>query len=113
MGTILDNREKAMEDKYTHDLSADFKLVSRRNRLFGLWIAGQMGLVDHEAEAYARNLVNFTLKSPGDEALIEKSRYDLEKKGAKVFTAHQLQKKLVHCFEDAKEQVRSGHIESI
>ena len=105
MPTIMDTRERAMEDKYTHDLSADFKLISKRNRLYGLWIAQNLNLVEHEAESYARALVNFNLKCPGDEAMIEKTRQDLEKKGAKTYSLHQLQKKLSHCMEDAREQM--------
>lgn len=106
MGSMLDNRERAMEDKFSHDLSADFKVLSKRNHLFGLWVASQTGLVDHEAETYARSLVNFMLKTPGDPALIEKVRQDLEKKSVKTFSLHQLQKKLSHCLEDAQEFMR-------
>ena len=41
--------EQGYEAKFKLDEELRFKVRSRRNKLFGLWAAGQLGLVDGEA----------------------------------------------------------------
>jgi hypothetical protein len=105
MGSAFDNRERALEDKFHHDQSIEFKIQARRNRLFGLWVAEQLGLKDHDAESYARALIAHTLKIPGDEALLALVLDDITKKKVKLYSLHQLQKKLGHFQEDARDQL--------
>ena len=49
MATFND-REKAAEAKFSHDQETDFKVMARRNKLLGLWVAEYLDIVGDEAE---------------------------------------------------------------
>ncbi len=49
--TTFDEREKDFEARFKHDQELQFKVTARRNRLLGLWAAGQMGLGGETAQA--------------------------------------------------------------
>lgn len=104
MSTSFQDRERALEEKFYHDKDFEFKVKSRRNRLFGLWIAQQIHLDPDETEAYTRELVSMIFQNRQDEALLEKALEDLKAK-EKVFTALQLKKQLQYCYEDARDQL--------
>lgn len=104
MSNSIQDRERGLEQKFYHDKDFEFKVKSRRNRLFGLWIAQQMNLSKDEPETYARGLVSMIFQNPKDEALISKALEDLKTK-EKVFTALQLKKQLQYCYEDARDQL--------
>ena len=38
--TTFDERKDAFEKKFAHDEELRFKAMARRNKLFGLWLAG-------------------------------------------------------------------------
>ena len=42
--TAFDDRKTAAEAKFTHDQEFQFKTITRRNKLLGLWAAEQMGI---------------------------------------------------------------------
>ncbi|MCU0839776.1 MAG: DUF1476 domain-containing protein [Rhodospirillales bacterium] len=85
----------------------DFKIMARRNRLFGLWIADKIGLQGDAAEAYAREVVIADLEEVGEEDLFRKVRADLDNHKTVVADA-ELRKKLSECFEDAKKQLQES-----
>ena len=39
----FEKREKSFESKWAHDEELRFKVMARRNKLLGLWAAGEMG----------------------------------------------------------------------
>ncbi|HEY7846491.1 MAG TPA: ATPase inhibitor subunit zeta, partial [Bradyrhizobium sp.] len=41
--TTFDKREEAFEKRFALDEEQKFKAVARRNKLFGLWVAEQLG----------------------------------------------------------------------
>jgi hypothetical protein len=104
MLSSIQDRERAFEEKFSHDKDLEFKIKSRRNQLFGLWIAQQIKLKQGDAEVYARDLVSMVFKNPKDEALLAKVSEDLKAKD-KVFTSIQLKKQLQYCYEDARDQL--------
>ena len=104
MSSFLQDNERALEEKFHHHKDFEFKIKSRRNRLFGLWIAQQIQLDQVEAEAYAKDLVALIFQNPSDEVLLEKALHDLKSK-EKLFTAIQVQKQLKYCYEDARNQL--------
>lgn len=55
--TTFDNREKAAENKFTHDAELQFKISTYRNRMAGLWAAEKMGMDPQAAKDYATKLV--------------------------------------------------------
>ncbi len=80
----LANREKAFEKKFELDEEQKFKTSSRAARLFGLWVAEQMGLKGSEAEAYARNVVVPITVQSGHEHMVTKVEQDLRDKGVSL-----------------------------
>ena len=54
---IFSEREQGFEAKYAQDQEAMFRLHARRDHLFGLWVAAQLGYTPGAAEDYAAALV--------------------------------------------------------
>ncbi len=84
--TTFDEREKGFEAKYKLDQDTRFKVNSRRNKLLGLWAAGELGLSGAEAETYAREVVVADFDLPGDDDVIGKVVKDLIAKGKPIDT---------------------------
>jgi hypothetical protein len=80
-----------------------FKIMARRNKLLGLWAAGEMGLSGDKADAYAKAVVAADFEEPGDEDVFRKVRADLDK--AK-FSDHAIRHKMADLLEVASEQVQ-------
>jgi hypothetical protein len=55
-----------------------FKATARRNKLFGLWAARQLGKTDLDAETYAKAVVAADFEEAGDGDVIRKVREDFE-----------------------------------
>lgn len=102
--TTFDNREKAFENKYAHDAEMMFKARARRNRLFGEWLAGEMGLTGDDVSAYAKEVVKADLEEDGDQDVIRKVVADVEAKGLDL-SAHRLEKHLHEFMDEAKRQI--------
>lgn len=74
--------EQSYEAKFKLDEELRFKVRSRRNKLFGLWAAERLGLVDGEALAYARGLVRLDLEVSGHPDVADKVMQDMAAMGA-------------------------------
>ncbi|HEY6981771.1 DUF1476 domain-containing protein [Reyranella sp.] len=79
--TTFDEREKAFEHKFEHDLELQFKARARKNKLLGLWAAEQMGKTGAAAEDYARDLVMADFEKPGDHDVVHTLMHDLAAAG--------------------------------
>jgi hypothetical protein len=77
----FDDRKKAFENKWAHDEELRFKVTARRNKLLGLWAAGEMGLSGEAAASYAKEVVVADLAETGDEDVIRKILADFGAKG--------------------------------
>jgi hypothetical protein len=100
--TQFDDRERAFEKKFEKDQEIQFKVNARKNRLLGMWAAGQLGKTGGEAEAYAKDVVLADFDKPGDDDVIGKVAKDLAAKGLDV-TAVRRQANL--CLAEAKKQL--------
>lgn len=100
---VFEQRERAFESQFKHDQELQFKVKTRRNRLFGLWAAQRMGLAGEAAQAYATEVVDAEFAG-GDRHVIEKVCADLNAKGQGC-TPAQLQFELTHLAETAKQQI--------
>jgi hypothetical protein len=100
--TQFDDREKAFEKKFEKDQEIQFKVNARKNRLLGMWAAGQLGKTGGEAEAYAKDVVMADFEKPGHEDVIAKVATDLAVKGLDT-TAVRRQADL--CLAEAKKQL--------
>ena len=74
-------RREAFEGKFAHDEALRFKAIARRNKLLGLWVAGQLGKTGPETEAYASAVVAADFEEPGDDDVIRKVVGDLNAAG--------------------------------
>jgi hypothetical protein len=104
--TQFDNREKAFESKYAHDQELQFKVMARRNKLLGLWAAGEMGLTGDAATQYAIEVVKSDFQEAGDEDVYRKVRADLDAKQVDV-SEHRLRKEMEDLMAVAKQQIAS------
>lgn len=104
--TTFDKREEAFEKKFSMDEELRFKSVARRNRLFGQWVAEQLGMSGAERDAYAKEVVAAEIDG-GDAAVIRKIGADLAAKGSKI-TERDISTKLDEFLAVAVAQVKAG-----
>ncbi len=101
--TTFDNREKAMEGLYAHDLDLLFRVNCRRDRLVAMWAAEQMGMSDAEAKAYVDRIVSIDCEK-AHTAVHDAVLEDLRSKGVDV-SDHRLRTKVNRLTRRAWEQV--------
>jgi len=78
MSSEFSDREKNFEARWAHDTELAFKVMARRNKLLGLWAAGEMGLKGPAAEDYAKTIVQADLQHAGHEDVFKKIRADFD-----------------------------------
>lgn len=77
--TTFDERKEQFEKRFAHDAQLRFKAEARQAKLFGIWVAGKMGLEGEAAEHYAKDVVVSNLKEDGIDDILEKVMPDLER----------------------------------
>ena len=82
--TTFDDRKRQEETRFKHDQELAFKARNRGNKLFGLWIAEQLGLSGEAAQSYAKDVVIADFEAPGDDDIFTKVRADLEAKSIEI-----------------------------
>jgi hypothetical protein len=104
----FDDRRDTFERKFAHDEELLFKATARRNKLFGLWAARQLGkTTGPEAEAYAKAVVVADFQEAGDADVIRKVRQDFEAAG-KTTSDAELASVLSGQMHEAVEQIKAG-----
>ena len=102
------DREKGFEAEFKRNQELQFRVNARRNKLFGLWAAGKLGIAAaDQAEAYARTVVDADFEKPGDSDVIEKVQNDLSAKGIEMSEA-QLRTEFTRLADEAKRQLSQG-----
>jgi len=104
MADAFEDRGKGFERKYQLDEELAFKVQSRRDKLFGLWLAEEFGLGGDEAEAYAREVVVSNFEKPGDEDMFDKVKADIQDRNMSI-EDKSLRLKLQELAEVAHKQV--------
>jgi hypothetical protein len=104
--TTFDDRERTEETRFKHNEELAFKARNRGNRMFGMWLAEQLGLAGEAADSYAKDVVVADFESPGDEDLFTKVRADLKAKSIEI-SDHLLQKRLTEFRELALQQIKT------
>jgi len=102
--TTFDEREKAFENKFEHDMELQFKARARSNKLLGLWAAGLMGKSGEAAEAYARDIVMADFEKSADHDVVHTLMHDLAAAG-KPTEEHTIRRQAQRFFDEAKRQV--------
>ncbi|UVF22205.1 DUF1476 domain-containing protein (plasmid) [Microvirga terrae] len=103
----FDDRGDAFERKFAHDEELRFKVVARRNKLFGLWAAQQLGKIGSDAEAYAQTVILADFQEAGDADVIRKVRQDFEAVG-KTASDTELAGMLAGFMNEAVERMKAG-----
>ena len=103
-GSSFDEREKGFEAKFHHDQETRFKVTARRNKLLGLWAAGQLGLEGADAEAYAKEVVVSDFEEAGDADVVRKVMGDLADKGVDM-TEKRLREEMDRLMLTAQDQI--------
>lgn len=104
--TTFDDRKDAYENKYAHDKEAEFKIIARRNKLFGLWAAEQMHLKAEAREDYAKEVVAADFEEPGDGDVVRKVKRDFDKAGLQM-DEKEIQQELHKQHSIAREQFKN------
>lgn len=102
--TTFDDRETAFEQKFAHDEELRFKVIARRNKLFGLWAAGVMGLEAAAADAYAKEVVMADFERSGDDDVLQKVLADLTRAEIGAVAA-ELRARMNELLEEAAAQI--------
>lgn len=100
----IDDRRKGMDAKLHHDDELRFKVYNRRNKLLGLWAAGQFGLAGDEAAEYAKQVVMSDFEETGDEDVLRKVVGDFTSRGVKI-DPQAVRKKMDELLEAAHDQI--------
>ena len=104
--TTFDDREKALENVFSHDMELQFKARARKNKMLGLWAAGLLGKSGADAEAYARDIVMADFEKPGEHDVIHTLMHDLAAAG-KPHEEHTIRKQGERFLVEAVRQVMS------
>jgi hypothetical protein len=102
--TTFDDREKALENKFGHDMDLQFKARARKNKMLGLWAAGLLGKTGADAEHYARDIVMADFEKPGEHDVIHTLMHDLAAAG-KPHEEHTIRKQGDRFLVEATRQV--------
>lgn len=97
-------REKVIEDKFQQGELKKFKITARRNRLFGLWVAKQLGYDEAQTESFAHELMLSYLDDPSSQSLLCYAHRELTKKSI-AFSSCQLEKELEYFSKEAARQM--------
>lgn len=92
---------KHTEREHIHREESDFRRLAKRNKLFGLWAASELGFHGDAAEAYAREVIYSDLEEPGEDDMFRKVTADFDRHG-KAVTRAQLEAKLAECLAAAQ-----------
>ena len=103
----FDDRKGALENKYAHDQETMFRVEARTCKLFGLWVAEQLGLTGKDAETYAKEVVAANLDEPGFDDVKRKVMPDITAKKLNL-SEHMLDKQLEKFMAEARAQIAAG-----
>ena len=104
--TTFDDRERAFENLFAHDLELSFRAQARRNRRIGLWAAHQLGRSGDEADAYATEILIVSIEKGGTDAVVAKLREDLDRHGL-TFTEHQIRRRMDELLAESVHSVKT------
>ena len=101
---MFPDREKVAERKFEREQELAFQINARRNRLIGLWAAGQMGLTGEAASNYAMALVKAEVNTHGEGQIIERVCQDLVARGY-IMSEMEVRRRLTSFAAMARRQI--------
>jgi hypothetical protein len=109
MSDAFRERERAFEAKYEYDEAVRFRVVTRRNKLLGMWVAGEIGLSGRNADAYAQKLVEYDLTHAGAGDIVDRILADLSNHGIEM-SRHRLELRMARLLREAEAQVQAEQV---
>jgi len=100
----FEGREKAAENKFSHDIELNFKINARAHKLLGLWAAAHMAMNEADAKEYAMEIVDVDFNAGGDGNVIDRVYADLQRYGS-TLDKEDIGEELVHCLDVARHQI--------
>lgn len=95
-------REKSFEVKYLHDEELEFRVLVKRNHLFGLWVATLLEYTDQQTQVYIEEVIVVEIQKKHEDDILHKVLRDLE--AAKIeMSEHRLRKELARCWDEARK----------
>lgn len=76
--SLFDDRERAFELKYVHDLEAAFRMRVIAMRDMARWAADRLGMIGADAEAYVSTHAHAVLMRDGSGLLLQRLAADLK-----------------------------------
>jgi hypothetical protein len=104
MTSAFEDREKGYEAKWAHDEDLRFRTISRRNKLLGLWAAGELRLSGAAAESYVNELLALEVRGARDHDIAHKLHEDFAGHQIAV-SEHAIHHKMEELLAQAGEQV--------
>ena len=102
--TTFEERERAFENKFSHEQEVLFKIQVRRARLLGLWAAEQMKFGESEASAYVRSIVDADFEKALGANIVSRVCTDLESHGIDI-SRHRVEKEADLLLTMAHDQI--------
>jgi hypothetical protein len=99
--------ERGLTEKFPEDEAIEFKAVTLRNRLLGLWAGELMGLENEHLEDYVAVIVRADAPPPSDDVVLRKLAGDLSASGLKI-SEDQVQGKMNELEGAARQRVHDG-----
>ncbi len=98
---VIEKKSQKQEQDHAQREEMDFRVAARRNKLLGLWLAGELGVAD--GEAYAKEVVISDLDEPGDEDVVRKVMADIAEHGSAI-TEDQIREKMAEFLLQAQDR---------
>lgn len=102
--TNMDDRQKAFESKYAYDQEMLFRIEARACKLFGLWVAQQVGIEGDDARIFAGSIVSANLEEPGFADVFRTVKTTLAEKAIEI-SDHTMEVRLDQFLEEARQQI--------
>ena len=102
----FDDRQNVFENKFALDETLMFKAEARCCKIFGLWLAEQMGMEGETANAYATSVITANLEEPGFDDVKRHVMPDIESKGLNI-SEEDVDTKLAELFVQAQEEIKN------
>ena len=100
----LDERKKGFEGKFVRDQELEFKILARRNKYLGVWVAEKLGLSGDSVQEYTSEVLKSDLEEEGDMDVFRKVRKDFDDKGIAI-TDDELRQNMDLFLLQAKEEI--------
>jgi hypothetical protein len=101
---MFEARERAEEALFAHHQEMQFQTHVRRNKLFGLWVADQRGLVSDAAQLYAKSLMFEDFPHYSASSVLNRVTSDLARQGISV-RDHELAAALAASADRAQDEI--------